>query len=166
MPNVQRILQEEITRIAKRETKVAYDDLYKRIQDLKTITRNQRQRIEQLEGDVTKVSEELPSPDEKIAVSKKKLEESRLSGALIKKLRTRLKLSRDKFAALVGATPHTVYLWENGTSNPREKYKAKIIGLRSIGKRKIKEILKDKGVSLKKKKPGPKKGSRKSTVKK
>jgi DNA-binding transcriptional regulator YiaG len=59
-------------------------------------------------------------------------------------LRGRLGLSREKFAKLVGASVGSVVNWERGTV-PRNEQKAKILGLRKLGTRQIREILEGLG---------------------
>ncbi len=56
--------------------------------------------------------------------------------------RKRLKLSRKDFGNLVGVSANTIYLWETGEVSPREKSRAAIIGLRRMGVREARRLLK------------------------
>jgi DNA-binding transcriptional regulator YiaG len=55
----------------------------------------------------------------------------------VRALRARLKLSRAKFAKLVGVSSGAVYLWESGRSQPRGSSLALLARVRSGGNRRV-----------------------------
>ena len=71
----------------------------------------------------------------------------RLSPQLIKKLRKRLNISQPELAILVGVSPAAVGFWETGKSNPRPDTKARLVALRSLGRRDARRLLEEKKAS-------------------
>ena len=68
-------------------------------------------------------------------------EQTRLSPGLIKKLRRRLDISQGQMARLLKVTPAAVGFWETGDSKPRPEMRARIIALRTLGRRDVKQLL-------------------------
>ena len=134
MPDIKQVLSDEIRRLARKELKAALLPLAKQISD-------QRKIIAELRKELNSLSKSMPVSEDKTVVSVVDKEESkklRLTPAGIVKIRTKLKLSQGKFAALVGVSGHTVSLWEVGKVAPRANAKAAICALRTIGKKELK----------------------------
>ena len=53
----------------------------------------------------------------------------------MKKHRENVALSRADYAALVGVSPQTIYLWENGTTRPQAKQRAAWCAVRGLSLR-------------------------------
>ena len=62
-------------------------------------------------------------------------EGSRFSPRSVKAQRTRLGLSAEKLAKLVGVTGLTIYSWEQGKFRPRKEQLAKLVAVRQMGRR-------------------------------
>ena len=142
MSNIQKALNEMAVRIARREVNSKVRPLEKKIKELKFAVRLMQKLVDRQEKAISALSKN-PASDEKIEpLPAGTLENSRLSPKLISVLRKKLKLSRNLFGKLLGVTSNTVFMWEYGRSRPRPEYRARIISLRKLGKRKIRAILK------------------------
>jgi DNA-binding transcriptional regulator YiaG len=135
------VLKGEIRRLAKREARALLakpDDELRRL----------RKRVRALEGEVRAIKTQRAGEKAKAKVRAavqevppEEADKARLSPGLIKKLRNRLKVSQAELAQLVGVTAAAVGHWEAGKSYPRPELKARIVALRSVGRREIKRLL-------------------------
>ncbi len=141
MPNVATILKQEISRIARKESKAFFKAVPGALKSLRRTVSAQIKRIAQLEAKIKRL-ERRTGDDKGIALPKpEELEKSRLGAGNIAKLRKKLDLTRAEMAKLIGVNPNSIFLWENGKATPRAAAKAKVIALRSLGKREIKKLL-------------------------
>ena len=137
MPDIKAVLSEEIRRLAKKEIRTALIPLVKTVTEQRHTISELKKRIAVLEkSGITEkaVRESDTAPAEKI----KKL---RLNASGIVRVRSKLKLTQNEFAKLLGVSLHTVSFWELGKASPRAEAKAAICALRSAGKREIKRRL-------------------------
>lgn len=74
-------------------------------------------------------------------------EKARLSPRLIQSLRNRLGLTQAQLGALTGVTPGAVTQWEKGVISPRGEKRAALIALRRVGRRDVKRMLEERGIS-------------------
>jgi len=134
MPNIDKILKEEIQRLARKEVKSAIADLKKSNASLKRTAADHKRRLARLERD----SKLLQKQTEKGAFKPNQVEvdKSRITAKMIQSIRKRLGISREDFGSLVGASPQSVYLWENkeGRLTFRGDTKARIVALRGMRK--------------------------------
>jgi DNA-binding transcriptional regulator YiaG len=143
MPNLQKTVHEMIVRVAKSEANAKVRPLEKKIKELKLAGRLMQKLIDRQQKEIIALSKNL-IPNEKIQpLPPEALEKSRLSPKLISVLRKKLKLSRKSFGKLLGVASNTIFMWESGRSKPRSAYRTKIVSLRKLGKRKIREMLKE-----------------------
>ncbi len=82
-------------------------------------------------------TESLPATNRKV----------RISTESIIKLRRKLGLTQAQLATLLGVSNFSVSHWELGKTSPRDAFKGKIAALRDMGKRELKRLLKEKGIS-------------------
>ena len=141
MLNLQKAMHEMMIRVAKREANAKVKPLEKKIKELKLAGKLMQRIIDRQQNEITALSKNIAPEDKIQPLPAEALEKSRLSPKLISMLRKKLKLSRKAFGKLLGAASNTVFLWDSGRSKPRHSYKAKIISLRSLGKRQIREML-------------------------
>ena len=137
MPDIKQVLNDEIRRLARKELKAALAPLVKQISE-------QRKIIADLKKTLARLTEEKSAASEKYSEEISTQEEPkklRLTPAGIVKIRTKLKLSQGKLAALLGVSGHTVSLWEVGKVAPRANAKAAICALRGVGKKELKRRL-------------------------
>jgi len=133
MPNIAKVIKEEITRLAKKETKIAIAGIRRDNIKLKKTAANLKRRITRLEHDNKRlISAEIRRQDIQPAIVPGKAEKVRITSRGIKALRKKLNLSQDKFAILLGATPQSVWMWENkgGALRLRDNTKAAVLSVR------------------------------------
>ena len=146
MPNIGKVLKDEIARISRKEVKSAIGGLGKSNVNLKKIVADLKKRVASLEKEnrrlVAEAKKARPEPTQK---PPKEQEKARFTSKGIRSLRNRLKLTQADFGKLVGSTTHAVYLWEKkeGALNLREKTKAALLSIRGMGARDAKEKLKE-----------------------
>ncbi len=141
MPNFANVLKEEISRLARKEAKRTEKSLRDTVAFLRHSVLSQKKKIASLEKDIAVIMKksglsqavEVSNPDE--------VEKSRFSPKLIARLRKKLDLSRSDMAALVGVNPNSIFLWEKGQTSPRFAAKARLLELRTLGKRGLKKRL-------------------------
>jgi DNA-binding transcriptional regulator YiaG len=158
MPNLAAVLKAEIIRLARRSTRPLYVPIKKDVSALKRALVQQRRALAQLARDnarlVADLNTRLATPS---IVSDAEIQHARISPRLIKAQRTRLGLSRDAFAKLVGVTGGAVLAWEGGKSKPRAAAKAALVAIRKLGKREARtrlEVLANTNGNGQRKAPG------------
>jgi len=137
MPDIKQLLNEEIRRLARKEIKSSLQTLCKQLSEQKRVITELKKQVASLEKRIP-VCEKVTANTEDFAENSKKL---RLNAKGIVKIRTKLGLPQEKFAALLGVSGHTVSLWEIGKVSPRANTKAAICALRRIGKKDLKKKL-------------------------
>jgi DNA-binding transcriptional regulator YiaG len=95
---------------------------------LKRVVRLQERKLASLESLQTK----QPKAE---AASGEVAPGSRFSARSVRAQRKRLKLSAEQYAALVGVSSQTVYLWERGKVRPKASQFAALVSARSLGRR-------------------------------
>ena len=137
-------LKSEIVRLAKREVKKA-------ISPLLETARKHKLALVSLKASVNALRHQTAEPSKATlpAVTDTDVKKARFSGRLVKKLRIRLGLSQAGLGALVGTSLLTVGNWERGTSRPDERNQRALIAVRKLGKRAIKQLVRQKGTVTK-----------------
>ncbi len=143
MPNYTSVLNEEISRIARKEIKAVLDPLSAKVIDQKKKISTQSKVIDDLEKRIA-LLEDLLGFEEIIdasAISEEEILKSRITPKYISGLRSKHELSRNEMAMLLDINPNSIYLWETGRAVPRNDAKAKLIQLKKMGKRELKQLL-------------------------
>lgn len=150
MPNIAKIIQEEIRRIAKKEVKAATTGLQKDLTALRKTVIAQRRRIEALEKEnnrLTRMAGRMEQEEQKAEVEshEEKPDKTRITGRAVRTLREKLGLTQAEFAKLAGVSALTVYKWEknDGWLSFRGGTKAGLLSLRGIGKREARKRLEE-----------------------
>lgn len=145
MPNIATVLKEEITRLARKELRQHTDPLRAQVAAQRKAIVALKQEVDRLRREVVKLGKGAA----KIAPAKADAgpsgRQSRYSGALLRKLRERLGLSRDAFAPLLGASPQAVYNWEHTDTRPRQEFLDKIALIRGLDKAQVMALLEQHG---------------------
>lgn len=155
MPNIARLMNEEIRRLARREAKTAIAGIRKDNVKLKGTAADLRRRIAQLERDNKRlIAAEKRRQEEVPQLAPEQAQKVRITSKGICSLRKKLGVSQAGFAELVGASLQSVFGWENkgGALRLRDATKAGILSIRGLGAREAKERLKkmaDKGTASK-----------------
>lgn len=146
MPNVAKILKEEISRIGRKESKAAFTPLRRRTIKVERSTADLKRRMALLEKENKQLQNRLAKIEaaQLATPSPEKAERAWITGKGIKSLRRKLGLSQAKFARLAGVSNQAVYTWEkkSGMLKLRGKTKAAIFSIRGIGAREAKRRLK------------------------
>ncbi len=144
MPNIAKVLKEEISRISRHEAKVATAPIRKPTIRLRKDVANLKTRV----GTLEKVCKELLSAVSQCqaaqpAPAPEEAEKGWISGKGIRSLRKRLGLSQGEFAKLAGVSDQAVYLWEqkSGMLKLRSETKAAVFAVRGIGAREARKRL-------------------------
>lgn len=136
MPNFYSMLKTEITRLARKEIKVAVDPVRK-------ANAGHRKEIAELKRQVASLQRDLKASSKaasKASATRQDVGEAatgstRFVSKGLKSLRARLGLSAADFGLLVGASGQSIYKWETGKAVPRASQQAALAAIRGIGKR-------------------------------
>ena len=136
MPNIAKLLKDEIERLARKEVKAAVLPLQRDKIELKKTVSELKKRIERLEKGskkLEKVTGVAKLPGAKVEESEAK--RAWISAKGIKRLRTKMQLSQADFARLLGVSSQTVTNWESqeGKLNIRSAAMKAIIDVRGFG---------------------------------
>lgn len=159
MPNIAKLLKDEIQRIARKEIKSSASELHKSNVSLKKILAEQRKQVTAMKQEIRQLKK-LQGKQKKAEpqAASETAEKLRFSAKGIRSLRSKLKLSQADFAKLVGVSSLAVYQWERkeGKLALRQATKAKLAEIRGLGRRdalkRIEEIPETKPVAKAKKK--------------
>ncbi len=136
MPNIAAVLKEEIRRLARREVR-------QQISKTRRAAAQHRREIAQLKRQLLLQERKLRALEAREGMDKSAGAEAdngippgtRFSPRSVRAQRKRLNLSAQQFARLLGVSPQTVYLWEQGKSRPRRSQLAALVAVRSVGRR-------------------------------
>jgi DNA-binding transcriptional regulator YiaG len=139
MPNVARILKEEMARVSRREIKKAMAVLQRSSASYRTDIAALKRKVAQLER-AKKDSQAERNPliiDDKGESADK----HRFSARGLRTLRQRLGLSARQLGTLIGVSEQSVYNWETKVATPRAAHLPAIVRLRQMGKREVARLL-------------------------
>lgn len=165
MSDIRKVMNEEIRRLARKEIKAAMAPLL-------AAGSVQKKRIAELEKRIKVLEAAKPAPKAEQpaiivpAAQDGKEKQIRLTSARIRKVRTKLAISQEQFAKLLGVNTQSVNFWENGKTSPRLILKKQIAAIRDMGKREIAKILAEKGIVAKKAKKAVRKALQKAVPEK
>jgi|SaaInl7_135m_RNA_FD_contig_31_2978047_length_971_multi_4_in_0_out_0_2 DNA-binding transcriptional regulator YiaG len=175
MSSLATALKKEIQRLAKKEAVAV-------VKDVKVAMKEERAQVKTLQGTIKDQAKEIASLRKalegaamaapvvtaapvKAGKGKKKAAKTSVAKTPVKgwrkdSVRTTRRihnLSQNAFAKLVGVGLNTVWLWENGRTNPRPKQQEAVLELRGLSEQQLSNRLSGLGLSSGKKKPGRKK---------
>ncbi len=134
MSKIAMVLKEEITRLARKETKAQIQALRKaNVQYRRDIAQLKRQADALVKQVAFLRQQERKRTSQKIAEGA--VEGKRFSRRGLVAHRRKLELSAADYAALVGVSAQTIYNWELGKSKPRDQQLAALVAVRALGKR-------------------------------
>jgi len=144
MPNIAKVLKEEISRISRHEAKLATTPIRKPTIRLRKDVANLKSRLaalekanKELQAVMTKCQAAQPEP------AAEQSEKGWISGKGIKSLRKKLGVTQKELAKLVGVSHKAVVLWESKPAmlKLRDKTKAAVFAVRGIGAKEAKQRL-------------------------
>lgn len=131
MTTLGNVLKNEITRLARKEMRV-------HLEPLRKANANQRREIAELKRRIEALSREAKRREKSpaaVGAEDDDAPKTRFVAKGLRSLRSRLGLSASDFGRLAGASGQSIYNWETGKAVPRKAQQARLVELRSLGKR-------------------------------
>jgi len=142
MPDIGKLLKDEIRRLALRSARPLHAKLKKDLAQLKRLCAGLKKENARLARDHQRLQAHLRGALPALpAVPEKNLAGMRIGPKLVLAQRKRLGLSRVEFAKLLGVSAGAIVSWESGRVRPRENVKAALAGVRKLGRRAAREKL-------------------------
>jgi len=135
MPDIARVLKEEIQRLARKEARALTSTLRKDGARLKRVAADLKRRVSKLEGDNRRlVAEAQRRRKEGMQTTDTEVERARITAKMVRSIRAKLNLSQAELAKLLGVNSQTVYQWEHkeGRLNFRGNAKAALVAVRKL----------------------------------
>src|SRR6185369_3731178 len=140
MANVASVLKEEISRIARKETRRETSSLKKSSTTHRSEIAALKRRVLELERQLRRAGRERASA-RPMASNDPVPAGTRFSARSMAPQRRRLGLSAAECGLLIGASAQSIYNWEEGKARPRAQHLPAIFALRTLGRRQANEIL-------------------------
>ena len=143
MPDIAKVLKDEIKRLARKEVNAVTVDLRKATVAQKRMVAGLKRRLAQLERQAKQLAAQMAKRRSEEPVAPETAPKARISSRTIRFLRTKMRLSQAEFAKLVGVTTFAVYQWEHKTGRLRlrERTRTAVIAVRGFGAREAKNRL-------------------------
>ena len=138
MPDIAKVLKEEILRLARKEVRAATAGLRKDNAALKRAVGDHKRRIAKLEsGSRRLLASANKRRKESMGTTDEEIQRARITAKMIRSIRAKLKLSQGDLARLVGVNSQTVYQWEHkeGRLTFRGNAKAAIVAVRKLDRK-------------------------------
>ena len=163
MPNVAKVLKEEISRLSRKEARSVTASLAKSNATLRSTVAALRKEVSGLKAEQKRLSLALSKLARNMGVEPAK-EEFRMTSRGVRALRRKLRLSQVRFAALLAVSPQAVFLWESkgGHLQFREESEAALRAVQNINASEARERLAKKARQTKTGKKGAKGTRRKA----
>lgn len=152
MANLTNVLKEEMQRIARREIKQTTEKLRKDLIALKRLVNEQKRKIVVLESRSRKIATKSAPATRPAAVGEKPVRGIRVNATVLKSLRSRLDISQQELAKLIGASTQTVSNWETSTGRLQVRKDSVKEALASVKRMKKKDVWEKLGKQAKRKK--------------
>ena len=151
MPNIAKVLKDEVSRLARRETNKALASISKPALGLRRTTADLKRRVAQLEKELRSLRKTIDDlAKAHPAAVPETTDKARITANGMRSLRRRFRLSGQEFARLLGITPQVVYGWEkaSGPLRMRGTTRAAILAVRGLGAREARKRLEEKDYAL------------------
>jgi len=167
MGKLEGIIKSEIVRLAKREIRKISVPLGRDVRLLKNTVSQLRKTVLALERFTARQASEIKKEKILLEAPPEEVKGSRFSPRLIRSLRKHLGITQKELAILAEVTVGAIHQWESGIFVPRAQKKSVLVALRKLGRREVRELLKEKGTEMGEKKvPAPRGKRTKRTSKK
>lgn len=136
MPNIAKVLKEEITRLARKEVRAAQEKS-------KGLTAQHHREITSLKGQVVALKRQVIALERQARKTGAAPQEPATSKRIrfnpkgLVSTRKRLGLSAADLARMMGVSTQTIDNWERGVTKPGVDQRAKLGTLRHVGKRQV-----------------------------
>lgn len=130
MASIGVLLKDEITRLARKETKA-------QLEPLRLASARYRGEIAALKRDVADLRRQLAQASKQVKVHAKPVDGTKLrfQSKGLKSHRQKLGLSAAEYGQLAGTSAQSIYNWEAGKTVPRQSQLHALAALRGLGKR-------------------------------
>ncbi|HEY2558464.1 MAG TPA: hypothetical protein VGI48_02005 [Caldimonas sp.] len=135
MPNIALLLKSEITRIARRETRAQVKAMTKTLRASRSEIASLKRRTMELERALRLLQRADRQSRRGATAAAPPGKQPRFSAKSLASQRKRLQLSAQDCGLLVGASPQSIYNWEQGKARPHAKHILAIAALRGLGKK-------------------------------
>jgi len=136
MANFTKALQEEITRLARKQVRTETDGLRRASAQYRRDVAAMKRQLTDLQRTVAFLRKQegrrVAAPEAELSATDKSL---RFSPVWLRKHREKLALSAEDYGKLVGVSGQSIYMWEHEKSKPRQAQIAKLVAVRGLGKR-------------------------------
>ncbi len=134
MPNIGSMLKEEITRLARKETRSQLEALRKASGQYRRDIAELKRQLAKLGRDTARIQKTGAG---RAATTPSEVDASglRFTAKGLPSQRKRLGVSAAEYAKLVGVSQQSIYNWESGATRPRPAQIAILASLRGLGKR-------------------------------
>jgi DNA-binding transcriptional regulator YiaG len=139
MPNIASVLKSEITRIARKEIRAEVEGLKKSVSSHRSEIAALKRRSQSLEQELRRLGKHLPK--QAPAAIEETSRSVRFSAKDLALQRKRLGLTIEGCALLLGTVGKSIYRWETGKAQPRERYWPSIAALRTLSKEQAAEVV-------------------------
>jgi hypothetical protein len=145
MPNIAKVLREEVTRLARKEAKRAAAPIRRSNIQLKRKVRDLRSTLARLEKDSKGLAASVRQLQEQPRGVPDQAEKVRITAKGMRSLRRKLRLSGDELGTLLGITGQAVYNLESkeGALRVRSGTREAILAIRQLGAREARKRLED-----------------------
>ncbi len=159
MPNIAKVLREEIRRLSRKEARIVTASLAKSNATLRSTVAGLRKEVSGLRAEQKRLSAALSKLARSTGVESPK-EEFRMTSRGVLALRRKLRLTQAQFAALLGVSAYSVFLWESkgGQLGLRDESQAALREVQKLGAAEVRERLAEKA---RRTKPGKKRAKSK-----
>jgi DNA-binding transcriptional regulator YiaG len=126
-------LKSEVRRVAASEVKKVLRPvrrLLKQVKTLRQAARDQRRNLASVEARMDRLKLRL-------ALRRARGKGPRVSADSIRSFRSRVAMTREQFARLLGVSPGSIFGWETGRTTPRGRSAARFLEVRKLGVRKV-----------------------------
>lgn len=141
MPKMETVLRAEIIRLANKQIRTTCLPLAREVRDMKRTVRQLAQTVRSVERLGTELSRRAAKEQPALQAQPAEVEKARISGGLVRKLRTRLGLTQAELAKLAKVSSATIAFWEQGRNRPTDANKAALVALRKLGRRDVRRLL-------------------------
>ncbi len=143
MANIGAALKQEITRLARKESRQQVDSTRKANTQQRKEIAALKSRIGQLEREVKALTRRAAGPGSVAAADRPDATapRTRFSAKGLQALRARMDLSAADLGKLLGVSAQSVYNWEHDKARPKPAQLEKLAAVRALGKRKLAEAL-------------------------
>jgi DNA-binding transcriptional regulator YiaG len=104
--------------------------LLKQVKVLRQAARDQRRNLASVEARIDRLKT-------RVALRRSRGKGPRVSADSIRSFRSRVAMTREQFARLLGVSPGSIFGWETGRTTPRGRSAARFLEVRKMGVRKV-----------------------------